>query len=215
MRAPALASLAFAALGLAAPAAAHPHVFVDAGVDFVLGASGKVERIRVTWVYDDLFSLYLLQELGVDPAAPPGEAARAAIVKDQSDWHPEFSGDSFVTAGGEAVPLSRPLNVTGDVVNNRVVTSHERTLGTPVDPRAVEVVAEIYDPVYFVAYAVVGPTRVEGPGAEACSAALIPFQATDGLVALQNELLTLGLDQTPEDQTVGRLFAERVRLTCG
>jgi ABC-type uncharacterized transport system substrate-binding protein len=199
---------------LAAPTAgAHPHLFVDAGVDFILGEGGRVERIRVTWTYDELFSLYLLQELGADPAAPDA-AARAAIVKDQSDWHADFSGDSFLLAGGRPIALSGPLSVTGDVVDGRVVTSHERALAEPVDPRAAEVVAEIFDPVFFAAYAVVGPTRVEGPGAEACAAAVIPFRPDEGLIALQQELAALAFDETPEDQSVGRLFAERVRVEC-
>jgi ABC-type uncharacterized transport system substrate-binding protein len=212
MRAAALAALLLTA---PLPAAAHPHVFVDAGVDFILNAEGEVERIRVTWVYDDLFSLYLLQELGADPAAPPDEAVRAAIVTDQKDWHPEFTGDSFLLADGREVPLSRPEAVTGDVVEGRVVTSHERALATPVDPRAAEVVAEIYDPVFFVAYAVVRPTTVEGPGAAACSAALMTAEMTDDLLALQRELSSLSPFETPENPTVGRLFAERVRITCG
>lgn len=204
-----------AALALAAPRAlAHPHVFVDASVDFLLDAEGRVERIRIGWFYDPLFSLYLLGEMGIDAFAPADDAARAAIAADQTSWIEGFEGNSYLLADGEPVALSGPLNPTGDVVNGRVAASHERRLARPVDPRESEIVVEVYDPVYFIAYTISGPTRVEGPGAEACRATVDEFKPTAGLLALQGTLLSLAMDEAPEDPTVGRLFTDRARVTC-
>lgn len=207
--------LTAALLVAAPPALAHPHVFVDASVDFVLDAEGRVERLRIGWFYDPLFSLYLLGEMGIDAFAPADEAVRAAIAEDQTNWIEGFEGNSFLLADGEPIRLSGPLNPTGDIVNGRVAASHERRLETPLDPRETEIVVEVYDPVYFIAYTVSGPTRVEGPGAEACRAAVDEFKPTDGLLALQGLLLSLAMEDIPEDPTVGRLFTDRVRLTCG
>ena len=45
------------ALAPALPAQAHPHVFVDGGVDFVLGAGAVLEALEVTWRYDEFETL--------------------------------------------------------------------------------------------------------------------------------------------------------------
>lgn len=44
-------ALITAGLGFAVPQAplAHPHVFVDGGVDFVFDATGKLSALNVTW----------------------------------------------------------------------------------------------------------------------------------------------------------------------
>ena len=43
------------ALGLAAgPALAHPHVFIDTGLEVVLDAQNRAVGLRITWTYDDL-----------------------------------------------------------------------------------------------------------------------------------------------------------------
>jgi polyphosphate kinase len=41
-----------AALLVLAPSAAsaHPHVFIDGGVDFMFDGEGRIESLRVTWI---------------------------------------------------------------------------------------------------------------------------------------------------------------------
>ncbi|HVJ42533.1 MAG TPA: DUF1007 family protein, partial [Dongiaceae bacterium] len=38
----------------------HPHVFIDNTVDFVFDGGGKITGLRMTWVFDDVFSDELL-----------------------------------------------------------------------------------------------------------------------------------------------------------
>jgi ABC-type uncharacterized transport system substrate-binding protein len=59
--------LAFALLLLPAPALAHPHVFVDASVEVVFDAQNRATGLRIGWTYDDLFSLMIVEDRGLDP----------------------------------------------------------------------------------------------------------------------------------------------------
>ncbi len=48
-------------------AEAHPHVFIDAGVEVIFDAEGRAEALRVTWIYDEFYSLMIAEERGLDP----------------------------------------------------------------------------------------------------------------------------------------------------
>src|SRR5687768_18506435 len=48
-----------------APAAAHPHVFIENKMAFVFDA-GKVTALRLTWAFDDVFSDSLLTQFDAD-----------------------------------------------------------------------------------------------------------------------------------------------------
>jgi hypothetical protein len=66
--------------------------------------------------------------------------------------------------------------------------------------------------VYFIAFDMTGPVEVAGPAG--CSAEALEWAPSDGLLALQSTLLDLALDETPDDPTVGRLFAAEARVQC-
>jgi ABC-type uncharacterized transport system substrate-binding protein len=59
-------TLALLATLLPLPAAAHPHVFIGTGLTLVLDADNRLAAIRVTWSYDELYSLLVLEERGLD-----------------------------------------------------------------------------------------------------------------------------------------------------
>jgi hypothetical protein len=56
----------FSGLIMASPALAHLHVFVDAQIAPQFAADGRIEAIKVTWPYDDLYSLMILEDHALD-----------------------------------------------------------------------------------------------------------------------------------------------------
>ena len=52
--------------GVAFQAAAHPHVFVDTRLDVVFDTAGRAEGVRISWTYDDLFSLVIIMDHEMD-----------------------------------------------------------------------------------------------------------------------------------------------------
>ena len=53
--------VALAAVFAAAPATAHPHVWVTMHTELVYAADGSVTGVRHAWAFDDMFSAFATQ----------------------------------------------------------------------------------------------------------------------------------------------------------
>ena len=199
---------------LPAPAGAHPHVFIDGGVGFVMDPGGDLVALRVTWIYDPLASLFLLEDLGITSMADADLAPdqRAALAALQTSWIDGFEGDSYLWHAGVRIGLSGPEKATARIEDGRVLFEFLRRVETPLRPGA-ETTVEIYDPTYYTAYAVTQAARIEG-AAEGCQTEIEPFEPTPLLAQLQESLAAIPIDGTPEDPEIGARFAEKVHLRC-
>jgi ABC-type uncharacterized transport system substrate-binding protein len=213
MRALAAALAVAAALAGPEAARAHPHIFIDGGVDFVFDERGRLTDLRITWIYDPLTSLFMLEDLGIDAAgsAPLSAEDRARLAAYQTEWMEGFEGDSYLWDGELRIDLSGPLAADAALRDGRVAISFERALATPFRPGR-ETVAKIYDPTYFTAYFVTETPRLEGRTA-GCAARVEPFEPTGPLMALQRTLLGVGVDEAPPGEP-GALFADKVHIAC-
>jgi ABC-type uncharacterized transport system substrate-binding protein len=201
-------------------AAAHPHVFVQTGVHLLHGADGRLEAVRVTWTYDELFSLLLLEDLGLD-ADHDGrltEAELAALQGFDLDWPADFEGDIYLTAGEVPLALGAPEPGPARLAEDgRLVSSHLRRLAEPVDPRAAPVVLRAYDPYFYTAYEIiVAEVATDAPG---CIAEVYAPDLDTAYAELEAALAELmGQSATADTEIdfppVGDRFAEEVRLTC-
>jgi ABC-type uncharacterized transport system substrate-binding protein len=53
------------AVGLCAQAAnAHPHIFIDSGVEVIFDSQGQMTALRISWAYDDFHSLLAIEDRG-------------------------------------------------------------------------------------------------------------------------------------------------------
>jgi len=202
-------------LAAAPRAEAHPHVFIDGGVDFLFD-EGRLTAIRVTWVYDPFASLFIVEELGLDADGDGALTAsdHATLVRDQTRWPEGYEGDNYLRVDGELVALEAPGNGTAALVDGRVRVTFERALAEPVPARGLRALAQLYDPTYFYAYAVEETPALEGAPA-GCEAAVHPYGETEELAGLQQTLAQLSREETPDYENVGALFADRIVLTCG
>jgi ABC-type uncharacterized transport system substrate-binding protein len=208
-------ALPLVAVLLPAPALAHPHVFIDTGLTLVLNAEGQLAEIRVTWAYDELYSLLVMEEYGVDDDYDGVLRPEEIVTLNGFDmnWVPGFEGDSYLQSGGMPVALSGPLDPSTVVEDGRVVTTHTRRLETPLDIVA-PVSVKAYDPTFYTAYSVSRGVTVEGNAG--CTATVAPANL-DAAYTLLEELLygprsaEFDEENFPE---VGEAFADEVRLTC-
>jgi ABC-type uncharacterized transport system substrate-binding protein len=217
----ALAAALWAALGAAlwaAPARAHPHVFVDATVEAIFDDQGRLAAVRIGWTYDELFSLLLVTDYAAD-ANGDGTVSDAefAVMRDfDMDWGPDFLGDTYITAGGAPVPLvTGPQEWEAGWRDGRLWSVHTRRLETPAEVGPEGAVVRIYDPGYYVAYAIDPEPKITGR--DCCSAQVF----VPDLDAAQEELLASLKEYMPGDDLedvvfpeVGAEFSEEVRLTC-
>lgn len=210
-----LSAVLAGALLAAPPVAAHPHVFVDAGVEVRFDEAGKVAALRIVWVYDDFTSMLILGDLGLVPG--PGDrldaAALARLRGFDMNWQPGFAGDTELTAGDAPVALGPPVDWTADYVQGRVVTSHVRALAAPADPAGAPVVIRLFDPTYYTAYAVAAAPVIRGRADCAAEVRGPDLDAASAMLEAALQALA-GSDVEAAFPAVGAAFAEEIRVTC-
>ncbi|MCX7298993.1 MAG: DUF1007 family protein [Rhodobacterales bacterium] len=199
----------------AAPAAAHPHVFVQAEIEILTNESRKMTGVRLTWTYDDYFSLLLMADLGIDldsdMVLTPEEEdiLRAGVL----DWPEDFEGDLYVTQGDQPVALGSKEEHTVAFIDGVVSETHVRPLVYPAG-NAAPTPLQIYDPDFYVAYEVID---IHVSGGDGCQAEL---QKADLDSAYKMVEVLLGgraaSDVGPNEEfpPVGKYFADTVVITC-
>ncbi|WP_366525413.1 DUF1007 family protein [uncultured Ruegeria sp.] len=198
------------------PGLAHPHVFIDTGLEFIVDEAGQLTHIRVSWAYDELFSLLTLEDMKLDQDSDGvlTEAEERFLTGFDAEWIEGYNGDLVVTAGGAPVLLSGPLEPHATTEDGRIVTTHLRAVeGGPVSANAL--VAKAFDETYYTAYEVTRPVTVSGPNS--CQLDLLDPDIDGQLAQMQAFLLTLDADYDLEENDiplVGENFATEIRLSC-
>lgn len=209
-------ALALAMVALAPAAQAHPHVFVDTTIEILVDDQNRATALRIGWSYDDLTSLQIIADRGMDPdfdgVLTPEEQAQ--INGFDMDWPEGIPGDTYALIGETALDLSRPVEWTTDYRDARLISTHLRRLAQPVALGPDQpLVVQAYDSGYYTAYTI---THASVTGGTGCTTSLWepdPEAASDELKAALAELTP---DQDAELQfpAVGAAFADEVRLTC-
>ena len=204
-----------AALCMPITAAAHPHIFVKAQVAVVFGADGDV-AIQLDWEYDDLFSLLVTSDLGIDM---DGDLVLTQDEQDLLDteitaWPPEFAGDLEVSQAGQILPLLERLDHSMRYEAGLFTESHIRPVAA-VPELAAPLEIRVFDPSFYTAYELVTP--VEIVGRDDCSIEVVPADI-DAAYALAADLLE-GADPFDPDPAayfppIGDAFADRIVVTC-
>ena len=219
MRVSAFSALLVAAL--AAPSAhAHPHIFVETGLRLIHDGQGRLAALEITWTYDELFSLLLLEDLELDSdfdgVLTPEELER--LQGFDMDWPEGYEGDVYVSASGLPVALGAPEAGPAELLGNGMLRAvHRRPLIQPVDAATDAVVVSVYDPTFYTAYTIHVPSVTsDWP---ACTTAVYTPDLDTAYAALEVALEELMADNTDMDleldfPPVGDTFAEEVRLTC-
>ena len=187
---------AMAAFGLAQPAAAHPHIFIDAGVTVGFDEAGRVASLRHSWTFDTAFSVWMVQGLDTDGdgTVSPDEMQELADenmlgLADYGFY--TFAGDDmdFVAAGDQAMSYA----------GNRVTLGFSIDATAPQPPGA-RFELGVYDPEYYVAITFADPDQVRLENAPAdCAVHLEPpapmsRELEERLYALGPEVLELPPD---------------------
>jgi ABC-type uncharacterized transport system substrate-binding protein len=137
-------------LMVAAPAAAHPHVFIENKVTFVFDA-GKVTALRLNWVFDDIFSDSLLTQFDADGDGAFDELESKALGEGVLPNLKMFNYFTYIWVDGKQLDPIDPTDFVASADGTRIVSFQMKVpLPQPVDPRAAALAAEIYDRDYYV-----------------------------------------------------------------
>ncbi len=203
-------------LVMAQPLGAHPHVFIDTGLTLAFGPEGRLQRVKVIWIYDAFYSLLITQDMDLDQDGDgllnPDE--KAQLTGFDMQWVEGFNGDLVITQEGQELALSGPQDVTATFVEGQIVTTHWRDVTQDTAGSGTYEVTP-YDASYYTAYEVTLP--VEILGADQCRSRIAMPDITADLDALRQELFALDRQAQPEDAglpDIGAKFANKVVVTC-
>ena len=201
---------------------AHPHVFIDTGLELVFDDDGALAAVQVVWVYDEFYSLMAVADYGMDPTFSGALDAdeRAELAAIYSGWVDGFEGDLFIRHAGRPVALSGPLDTIADLAEGRIVVAFRRALDPRVVPDAEEpLVISVHDPSYYTAYTIAVAPLIRGRSDCRADVILPDFAwASEQLGAALAEMLAEGADDfdiEADFPAVGADFAEEVHVTCG
>jgi len=142
--------LALAALVLfaAAPAQAHPHVWVTMKSDIVYGADGSVTGVRHAWTFDDMFSVFATQGLEAKEKGKFTREELAPLAQVNIESMKEYEYFTIAHANGKQLEFTTPVDYWLEF-NDGLLTLHfTLPLSSPV--KAADFQVEMYDPTWFV-----------------------------------------------------------------
>ncbi|MEM8957695.1 MAG: DUF1007 family protein [Pseudomonadota bacterium] len=203
------------ALGAAPSASAHPHVFVDGGVDFILGEDRVLEALAVTWRFDAFETLYTINSNGLSLDAEGQLSAMdlAQLTRVLAAWPKDFEGSAHLSLDGAPVALAPPKDLTADLVDGRLEVTFTRDLTEPLATAGQMFEVSFHEATYFYAFSLTDPPVLDGDSS-GCSHEIVPFEPSEDDSALQTLLGALDREETPEIANVGALFADWVYLIC-
>ena len=129
------------------PAAAHPHVFVDASLTFVLNGTG-LAAIRENWLFDDLFSRAILSDLGLTSETLATPEGQAAIREGAFAYLKNYGWFTFVESGGKRVPITETHDFRASLRDGRLVYDFTVPLNLPLSEMN-NFRMGVFDPEYY------------------------------------------------------------------
>lgn len=199
--------------GLAQPAMAHPHIFIDAKVAVVFDDAGRIVTLRNSWTFDTAFSVWMVQGLDTngDGVVSPEE------MQELADENMVGLADyGFYTVAGDGVHFTPVGDQRMHYEDNKVTLDFSIDAEEPVVPGS-RFELGIFDAEYYVAisFADVGNVTLENAPAS-CGTELVPPRPMDS--ATEERLYALGpdvLELPPDLAAAMRGTQGMIVISCG
>jgi ABC-type uncharacterized transport system substrate-binding protein len=202
----------FLSLAFAAPALAHPHVWVTMHTELVYAPDGRITGVKHEWAFDDMFSAFATQGLDTKEKGKFTREELAPLAQVNVESLKEYGYFTYATADGKKAPLTDPAPGYWLDYNNQILTLHfTLPFKTPLKAKYLKV--EIYDPTIFVdfEFAKDHPVRlVEAPSGCKLDVAL-PHDIT---YAQSQKLGEAFFNQLNSASNWGAQFANKIVVNC-
>jgi ABC-type uncharacterized transport system substrate-binding protein len=203
--------IALLSLTFAAPACAHPHVWVTMNTELVYAPDGTVTGVRQAWAFDDGFSAFAVQGIEAKEKGKFTREELAPLAKENVESLKEYDYFTYVTADGVKVPLTDPAPGYWLDYKDEVLTLHfTLPLKNPV--KAKELKVDIYDPTIFVDFSFAKQAPVHLVGAPQCK---IDVQLPREMTYAEGKALSnIPQDQPNLTMAFGAQFANKILVHC-
>ncbi len=193
---------------------AHPHIFIDAGLILTRDAAGRVVSVDVTWRYDELYSLLILEDYGLDPDYDLvlTDAEVSETLGFDLNWGAGFEGGLVLSQGGTPLVLGAPEPVSLTLLPSGQLQSTHRRAVTGASPGPLT--TQIYDPDFYIAFEMILESAVADE--PECQLDLVRADLDAAYAVLEAALVEIGGAVAAEDNfpAVGAHFADRVEVRC-
>ncbi|CAA9313751.1 MAG: COGs COG3683 [uncultured Microvirga sp.] len=206
------------ALGAAAamavlPALAHPHVSVTVRSEIAYAADGKVSGVRHAWTFDPAYSAFVTQGLDKnnDGVFSPDELQE--LAKENTESLGDFEYFTVLKNDGAKQVFDPPRNPAMAFDKGEATLTFELPLKAPA-PVKKALSLEVYDPSYFVAFALApGEDAVRLAGApKGCALTVTRPKPVD---ATQTQKLSeTFFEALTASSNFGSNFANRALVAC-
>ena len=188
----------------------HPHMWVDLESGVVLNTDDGSVAIQQVWLFDDFFSTAVIEDAAHNPDGQ-NVGIQEEIDRITEALEP-YSYFTIINFGGKNLTSKLIGDVKWEVVQNRIKM---RFTVAPNESSISDVQGwsyAIYDPTYYIEMLHVegASITIDGDLAQKCSAWIEQPNPSADAVALSQSAT---LDNNADD-TVGRLFAETVHVSC-
>jgi ABC-type uncharacterized transport system substrate-binding protein len=191
------------------PAAAHPHVWVTAASELLYGPDGSVTGIRHAWTFDDMFSTYALQGIVTKKKGVYTREELAPLAQTNVQSLKEYGFFTFAKVDGKKQPFLDPTDYFLDYQNSTLVLHFTLPFKTPIKTKQLAV--EIFDPTYFVDFALQKQNPIHLVGAPAsCTMAI--ERPSDGTAAAKK--LGEASFLNGSNSNYGAMFANKITVDC-
>ena len=206
------ALVAIVSLAFAAPAVAHPHVWVTMHSELVYAPDGSITGIHHDWAFDDMFSAFATQGLESKVKGQFTREELAPLAKVNVESLKEYDYFTYVTADGQKVALTDPAPDYWLDDTNQILTLHfTLPLKTPVKAKLLKI--EVYDPTIFVDFewAKDKPARVVNLPHGCKLDVVLPREMT---YAEGRALSEIPIGETNTTMAWGAQFANKILVNC-
>jgi ABC-type uncharacterized transport system substrate-binding protein len=211
-----LRTLASALAGLsitAATASAHPHVWVVMKSAVVYGPDGSVTGVRHAWTFDDMYSAFAVQGLETKKKGEFTTEELKPLAQVNVESLKEYDFFTYAKANGKDVTFAEPTDYHLDFnPKDSVLTLHfVLPLKAPVKAKTLSL--EVFDPSYFVDFALDEKEPVGLEKAPAgCQVNLVkPQEMTKEMAQRLAEIPPDG--QIPQN-SYGAAFSNKISVKC-
>jgi ABC-type uncharacterized transport system substrate-binding protein len=208
-----LSALAGTLLFGAAPASAHPHVWVTMKSAVVYGPDGSVIGIRHAWTFDDMYSAFAVQGLEQKKKGEFSREELQSLAKVNVESLKEYDFFTYAKSGGKELTFVDPKEYHLEFdPKEAVLTLHFLLpLKTPLKAKAVNF--QVVDLTYFVDFQLAEKDAVELEKAPSGCQFTIgkPKEMTKEMAQMLAEIPPDG--KIPSD-AFGEAFANKINVTC-
>lgn len=205
-----LAAAAILLVG-AAPAAAHPHVWVDVRAEIVY-EDGRITGIRNAWIFDEGYSEMAVEGLDANGDGTYDRNELAELAQVNIDGMTEFGFFTHVKLGAAEIAIERPRDYWLQRDDKGILSLHFFTpLAQPVLAGAPGFTLQIFDPSYYIAFNFMKerPVALSGKPPNGCKVDLsVPADEAEDAKRLGDAFL----QQFGGDIGIG--LAETVSVSC-